>query len=1337
MSERGRRNDPDPAARVRDGSRSTAREDALSLTDILSRLLADEKGSLGGRQINEMLRSSRPPVDDDPMDAIERLIHRVEAVEARSTLAISGIDQSVVGLLKRLERADQATSELGTHVDGLVEDVTDTHNTLKDAIARIEADDSAARNLEGLRALEAAVAKLADHVYQESSANQSEADAIKGRVEAGFSDLNDRVEGIEASVSTRLRDAGASFEKAIESAELRSEGAARHLADRFTGLEQSVSARLATTQAALADNDALKARVEAVESGIETSTTAMNTALAAMQSRLQAAEDDTNKALSRLEQTLSALDARIVSVADRSAQQGEDSREQMQALKTSLETRFEGIAHELRTSIDRTRSDLADQIQSAADAAKPEVFATIQDNIDGIRVALDAVSQRQDQADSDLSAQIAAASGAPSPEAMKGVEDRIDQFSAAVEQRLAYVEAGVSGMGDVNVLAVQEDLATLSADVSTRIEGIETRETEIVSRLGDELSRLSEKVDSRIQESEQNSANAIEQLGLTVSHVSRRIEARQAEALTTMDSKLSQAQALQDTRLNDALVRVSRKLQEIQSVTRESVSPMQRAIASLATRMDTLEAFTTPPFAEGAGTTTEPASQASAESGRGGPLRPFVDASDADPPPATDETIGNSVDNTVFPPAEPRWDNMTSARTMTGSDVGSPGTPDAHGTEAAAPDDGSESAPEQAQDQPAHRPEISGVSADAVESEDLYSEIPAIGEGTPSEETGDALMASGDDDLFEDGDGNDLAASSAAGDMLAAELDPTSDDEDFDANGYGDEGWSEQAETFGDDDIEAADTAHSHDGPHGDTYDYPEDFEDGFGFGSNDEATADPEGDDSDFEEGFDPISALDNSDNASTESQVGGVDAGHATDETPTDLFAENAMPRDIPRPTLTDPELASQALAGTDEGGGSQDYIARARAAAKAAAEQEGSANGDQLPSRSRVPLFAAASVVAMAATGTAGYLFLRGKQPPPAPTLASPQSTQDQATSGERGLAMAALLSPSADADQRVGNDDADLETVLFDPSVAEPSSETGPAPPREAPRTLDLMSAQTEGVVRYAPVPAGRSLLAAAQSGDPVAELTYGQELISDGAYADGVRLVRAAAQDGLSAAQYRLAKLHEKGLGVPRDIVAARQWTEKAAAGQNIKAMHDLAVFYAEGEGGVQSYAKAAEWFGKAAAHGVVDSQYNLAVLYERGLGVTENLPEAAFWFAVAEGQGDSGAGARLITLRDKLGSADVQNARRRAGVWEAAPLDARANGDFGQTSWGFGAPNQVRGVQSALIALGYADVSATGDLDTATARAIADYEGENGLSQTGRITPELIDALNDGATIAS
>ena len=229
------------------------------------------------------------------------------------------------------------------------------------------------------------------------------------------------------------------------------------------------------------------------------------------------------------------------------------------------------------------------------------------------------------------------------------------------------------------------------------------------------------------------------------------------------------------------------------------------------------------------------------------------------------------------------------------------------------------------------------------------------------------------------------------------------------------------------------------------------------------------------------------------------------------------------------------------------------------------------------------------------------------------------------------------------------------------------------------------------------------------------------------------MMRKAAQKGLPVAQYALAKLHEKGTGVPKDLALAREWTEKAANGGNVKAMHDLAVFMAEGDGGEQTYAGAVEWFRKGAEYGVVDSQYNLGVLYEQGLGISPNLTESLFWFNVAAKNGDGGAPAKVAELTGRVSSEAAALARSRAENWASANSNGIANGRFGAQPWNVGNPLQVAAVQKALNSIGYDAGVPDGIMGATTALAIREYQSTNGLTVTGTVTPALIDTLNAGA----
>ena len=286
----------------------------------------------------------------------------------------------------------------------------------------------------------------------------------------------------------------------------------------------------------------------------------------------------------------------------------------------------------------------------------------------------------------------------------------------------------------------------------------------------------------------------------------------------------------------------------------------------------------------------------------------------------------------------------------------------------------------------------------------------------------------------------------------------------------------------------------------------------------------------------------------------------------------------------------------------------------------------------------------------------------------------------------------------------------------------------------PAATAIVSTQPASAPSYAPIPTVRTLEAAAATGDRIAQYQLAQDKLTAGDFQEGASLMRRSADKGLPIAEYTLSKLHEKGTGVPKDLSLSRQWTEKAAEGGNVKAMHDLAVFMAEGEGGPQTYAGAVEWFRKAADYGVVDSQYNLGVLYEQGLGISPNLTEALYWFTVAARNGDAGAPSRVMELTGRVSPEAAAQAKSRAAVWTASDSNAIANGRFSAQSWELSNPRTVKAVQTALMALGYEAGAPDGLMGPGTASAIRDYQTTSGLAPTGTVTQELVTHLNTSAT---
>lgn len=139
----------------------------------------------------------------------------------------------------------------------------------------------------------------------------------------------------------------------------------------------------------------------------------------------------------------------------------------------------------------------------------------------------------------------------------------------------------------------------------------------------------------------------------------------------------------------------------------------------------------------------------------------------------------------------------------------------------------------------------------------------------------------------------------------------------------------------------------------------------------------------------------------------------------------------------------------------------------------------------------------------------------------------------------------------------------------------------------------------------------------------------------GDYTDAAREFRALAEQGHVGAQYNLAVLYGRGLGVHLDDAQAVRWYTRAAA---------------QGHGG---------------------AQYNLGVRYAKGLGVPRDDVRAYEWLSLAAPRLPAGRyRTRALMTRDRvaqrMSDAAVAEAERRAAAWTPtteAPAKAPAQGE--------------------------------------------------------------------------
>ena len=298
--------------------------------------------------------------------------------------------------------------------------------------------------------------------------------------------------------------------------------------------------------------------------------------------------------------------------------------------------------------------------------------------------------------------------------------------------------------------------------------------------------------------------------------------------------------------------------------------------------------------------------------------------------------------------------------------------------------------------------------------------------------------------------------------------------------------------------------------------------------------------------------------------------------------------------------------------------------------------------------------------------------------------------------------------------------------------------------------DIMSSGTKQVVSLAPVSMPPetvgpiALRQAAANGEPKALFEVGRRYATgiEGApdLKEAVKWYQLSAKAKYAPAQYGLGNFYEKGHGVSSDPKAAASWYKMAADQGNALAMHNLAVINAMGvlDGGADMKT-ASNWFRKAADYGVKDSQVNLGIVYAKALGVEADLGEAYKWFAIAAKAGDKDASAKRDTVAKQLRPDQLEAARGEVELWRPKTLDKNINSVEIPPEWttvenvtaSLTSAQMILKTQSILTNLGFDPGPADGMMGKRTVSAIKLFQSRAGIAVTGKVSPDLLNALEN------
>jgi len=1192
--------------KVREAAREAAARQGMSLGEYLNQALANHQPGGGDSYTSPQPRqptirhtAQDVEADDDwniaPAPRATdptRLAQRIEAIERRTQLAVTGldravstIDRSVLGLAARLEDAEVVSTESAQRIAEALEQFRAAGETLSGKLQRAEQEAAQSR-----AAFEETKSEIAE-VRQRLEDQVSVAEEVARRAEAAASYLAQEMEGrdsalkqtltearaaaeeaarqataasadavaelhrLQVQLSERLAETENSTRRAVETAiaEVRTD-AGQALLQEITRLESEIDKRVGSVEQLRSEQAALIARIERAEQSTRETTAGLRQAAGAAIADLRNSQLTLAARMKQVEDIAGASGA--VDVSDLRRQQ-QDIAERLAALeaKTDASPVSEALAaFERRLALMEGGGKLAD-VDGAVktlDDALNRLSARIAETENTANTAIRTLEETV----SSLGARIEQSAAVQETEAVRALlEQRLDTMAQSVSQMVGAARSELQSQLQAALDGVAgEGLDGALADVNRRLAAAERRQAQTIEAISLEIRRMSETVDKRLRAVESRNDDAA---GAAV----REELSKMAATLEARFDEIERREAAAFDRMGLEVGRLSERLEErvgaVETRSAQAIEQVGEQVARMAERFNQRQDALARDLGER-----------------------MLDSEER-----SNARVNDAINSIMQRLAEV----------------------EEHSAEAIAP----------------VQKAVSSVATKLQEFESGREE--AVGIPTPARRYDDFPMF---DDLVEETPvGAHVSPMDAAKPLRAGPLPPTA------AHTSNSQATAEDDIYFAEGDVsdlleelEAPNNAH--------TQTFTADFGTPPAGDALDNGVMQfelPPEDDLLIDDAHEPVAPPPQDEDPFWSPETTGElpPLGAATpNREPPISQATVAQPAEPPKPP------------------GKNDYLANARRAAQAQAQvktksaEAGATPRLSLRGPSRIILWGATGLIAAMLVGGAWWLNERQGAAP----IAEPQQDPQAA--------------PASGAD-------TPFEAPPPDPFAEAPSEDMA----SEMTAPVAEGAAPTSAIVA-GPLPTRNvSLEQAAQTGDLVAQYELGLQRLASGRTQEGVGLLRRAAERGLAMAQYRLAKIYERGEGVQTDLAVARQWTERAAAGGNRRAMHDLGVYFARGEGAALDEAAAFRWFRQAAELGVADSQYNLGVLYQQGRGVNASASEALFWFMVAARQGDQDAGARAAALEEQLQPNQVEQARARARAFRPRAASAIANGEFGARPW--------------------------------------------------------------------
>lgn len=463
----------DPKAR--EIAKDLARRSGLTLGDWLNQRILDESGG------DDAAPAS--PIASDELehlrDILGRLSEQVDTAERRSTLAISGIDQRVFAVLSRLETAERDQVAVAARFEGALEDVKADQAKTAERLAKAEENAAHPRSIEALRALEAALGKVASHLYDSETRTRetlSEVKADLGTLNARVNQLDQAdlgpsqvmIDGVVSRIVQRLEEAeartsgaiqgletsAAEFDARLKAAEARGEGPEQ----RLEQLAADLTRNFETVRTELA---------ESLETAADQRFIAMEQSVGRMTEQMQVSERRSTQAMERMGKEVlkvaQALGHRMEGVEARGAQALNRVSGDVSRIADVMEGRLRKADQIQAESLERLGSEIAritERLAERISSAERRSAQAIDDVGEQVSRVTERLTQRSERTSTELSERIRQ-SEERTAKLLDEAREKIDQRLSGTEKRIT---EQVSQPPPAPAPPPQSDFSSLFAD---------------------------------------------------------------------------------------------------------------------------------------------------------------------------------------------------------------------------------------------------------------------------------------------------------------------------------------------------------------------------------------------------------------------------------------------------------------------------------------------------------------------------------------------------------------------------------------------------------------------------------------------------------------------------------------------------------------------------------------------------------------------------------------------------------------------------------------------------------------------------------------------------------